>query len=180
MAASPLQLVLVTGLSGAGKSTAARALEDGGFYCIDNLPTALLPALVREVREGRLAENRGLALVMDGRDPVFPREVTAIHAQLAATGRRLTILYLEAGDAVIFRRFSEMRRRHPVAAAGLRQGVEEERRQLGPVRAAADHVIDTSGLTPHELREHVLALTAADRDMHLTILSFGFKHGPPV
>jgi len=160
--------VLITGLAGAGKSTALRALEDGGYYCIDNLPVGLLDALLNRPP---VAGDQPLALVMDLRDPGFGVEV------LDRLGAR--ILFLEAEGGVLIRRFQESRRPHWLGGGRLADGIAAERRMLAPVRERADHVIDTSCLSPHQLKAMVLSLVGGEGEVAVWITSFGFKYGLP-
>lgn len=182
-------VVVVTGLSGAGRTTALHALEDLGFFCIDNLPTALAPEAVT------LCENGGItrvALGIDVRVRVFLGEVGRVLSTLEATGRRdLHVLFLDASDETILRRFSETRRPHALAmsetpggAAGVLEGVALERERLAPLRARATRVVDTTRLSVHELRRTILnafgpASGAVER-MSVRVVSFGFKYGAPV
>ena len=172
------QLILLTGLSGAGKSTASKALEDVGFFCIDNLPAVLLPELLAKV----LKTSQGrLALVMDTRDPEFLRNYKEIFHKLAAGEFEFTIIFLEAADQVLLRRYSAMRRRHPASQDSVREGIERERRQLSPIRELANSIIDTSAMTPHDLRGSMLREydQAGRHGLRIGMLSFGFKKGPP-
>ena len=182
-------VVVVTGLSGAGRTTALHALEDLGFFCIDNLPTALAPEAVA------LCENGGItriALGMDVRVRVFLGEVGRVLSTLEDSGRRdLHVLFLDASDETILRRFSETRRPHALAmsgtlggAAGVLEGVSLERERLSPLRARATHVVDTTRLSVHELRRSIVAsfgpASGAVERMSVRVLSFGFKYGAPV
>jgi len=174
-------LTLITGLSGAGKSTAARALEDKGFYCIDNLPAALVPALLERTRRGAPGGEAGLALVMDGRDPGFVPALDSILAAMDDAGMKPEVIFLEADDETLLRRFSETRRRHPFADGGpVRGGIARERALMAPARDRADNIIDTSRLSPHDLKERMRRLPSpGGPPPRVNIMSFGFKHGAP-
>ncbi|HSO31472.1 MAG TPA: RNase adapter RapZ [Labilithrix sp.] len=182
-------VVVVTGLSGAGRTTALHALEDLGFFCIDNLPTALAPDAVA------LCENGGItrvALGMDVRVRVFLGQVGRVLSTLEDGGRRdLHVLFLDASDETILRRFSETRRPHALAmsgtlggAAGVLEGVALERERLAPLRARATHVVDTTILSVHELRRAIVSAfgpaSGAVERMTVRVVSFGFKYGAPV
>ena len=178
----PLRLVVVTGLSGSGKSTAIKVLEDLGFYCIDNLPVALIPRFV-EVWDGSAEEVRRVALGLDVRERHFPDQFPRVFEELRTGGVALEVLYLEASDDVLVRRFSETRRPHPAAPGGvLEEGIRRERERLRGVREIADRVLDTSALTVHELRTALRDLVerpAADT-MTVALVSFGYKYGLPI
>lgn len=181
-------VVVVTGLSGAGRTTALHALEDLGFFCIDNLPTALAPDAVA------LCENGGITRVafgMDVRVRVFLGQVGHVLSTLEDGGRRdLHVLFLDASDETILRRFSETRRPHALAmsgtlgsAASVLEGVALERERLAPLRARATRVVDTTSLSVHELRRTILAAfgpaSGAVERMTVRVVSFGFKYGAP-
>lgn len=182
--------VVVTGLSGAGRTTALHALEDLGFFCIDNLPTALAPDAVALCERGGMSR---VALGMDVRVRVFLGEVGRVLSMLEDGGRRdLHVLFLDASDETILRRFSETRRPHALASSGtlagaaasVLEGVALERERLAPLRARATQVIDTTSLSVHELRRAVIerfgpASGTAER-MSVRVVSFGFKYGTPV
>ncbi|MFB3853614.1 MAG: RNase adapter RapZ [Vicinamibacterales bacterium] len=177
------RFIVVTGLSGSGKSQAIRALEDLGYFCVDNLPIALVPTLARlSQRAGSGLPN--VAIVVDVRERNFVSQFPAVLARLRAM-RRLNpaLIFLEASDTALVRRFSETRRPHPLARRRpVVEGIREERTQLAGIRALADETIDTSGLTVHELRDAFMAFArgrAAARELVVTLLSFGFKHGLP-
>jgi len=175
------QLVVVTGLSGSGKSTAIHVLEDLGFYCIDNLPVALIPRVV-ELWESSQEEVRRVALGVDVRERHFLEEVPSVFEDLRARGVALEVIYLEASDDVLLRRFSETRRPHPAAdGGGLADGIRREREKLRAVREASDRILDTSALTVHELRaalRDLIERTDAGT-MTIALVSFGYKYGLP-
>lgn len=173
------QLILLTGLSGAGKSTASKALEDAGFFCIDNLPAVLLPDLLEKIAK---PSQGNLALVMDTRDPDFLKNYADIFQKLENGAFSFTIIFLEADDLVLLRRYSAMRRRHPASRYSVREGIEQERRQLSPIRELANTIIDTSSMTPHDLRGAMLRQydQAGQQGLRIGMVSFGFKNGPPV
>ena len=177
-----VQLVVVTGLSGSGKSTAIHVLEDLGFYCIDNLPVALIPRFV-ELWESSQEEVRRVALGIDLRERHFLDEFPRVFQELRASGVELEVLYLEASDEVLVRRFSETRRPHPAAAGGgPADGIRREREKLRGLREIADRILDTSAFTVHELRgalRNLVERPEAGR-MTITLLSFGYKYGLPI
>jgi UPF0042 nucleotide-binding protein len=181
-------VVVVTGLSGAGRTTALHALEDLGFFCIDNLPTALAPDAVALCEKGGMMR---VALGMDVRVRAFLGEVGRVLSTLEDDGRRdLHVLFLDASDETILRRFSETRRPHaltmaggPLSAASVLEGVTLERERLSGLRARATRVIDTTGLSVHELRRAVLGqfgpASGTVERMMVRVVSFGFKYGTP-
>lgn len=177
-----LQVVVVTGLSGSGKSTAIHLLEDLGFYCIDNLPVALIPRFL-ELCSNSEEELSRVALGIDLRERSFLRDWPGVFAGLRAAGHQVEILYLEAADDVLVRRFSETRRPHPLAGGkGVPEGIRAEQEKLASLREMADRVIDTSALTVHELREElrqILFPSCPPGTMTLFLVSFGYKHGVP-
>lgn len=178
-----LPLIIITGLSGSGKSTAVAALEDVGFFCVDNMPVELLPKFV-ELPLQSDEELPGAAFVMDLREKSFVARQEAVLGEIRARGFRVEILFLEADEAVLVQRFSATRRQHPLARGrGLAEGIREEAQLLQPLRAAADHVIDTSRLNVHELKAAVCEKIRGHRPltpMQVHVLSFGFKYGPAV
>ncbi len=176
-----LQLVVVTGLSGSGKSTAIHVLEDLGFYCIDNLPVALIPRVV-ELWESSQEEVRRVALGVDARERHFLDQVPTVFAELRTRGVALEVIYLEASDDVLLRRFSETRRPHPAAeGGGLADGIRREREKLSAVREASDRILDTSAFTVHELRAALRELLERSDagTMTIALVSFGYKYGLP-
>jgi UPF0042 nucleotide-binding protein len=178
-----VELTIITGLSGAGKSGAIGAFEDADFFCIDNLPPRLLPSLVDLFNLEGSSVSRA-ALVFDVRGGVWFDEVVRELDRVAATpGMTTRILFLEASDDVLLSRFRETRRRHPLAEGGeVLRGIERERALLEEIRARADVVIDTSGMNTWQLRDAVARemMSPGDRPrMRVTFSSFGFKHGVP-
>ena len=180
-ASRPGELVVVTGMTGAGRSTAAKELEDLGFYVVDNLPPSLLPEVVRLVDAARGAEQR-IAVVVDVRSGAFFDQLTeTIHA--GVLGRQATLVFLEASDEVLVRRQEAARRPHPLQGTGrLLDGLERERKVLADLRANADLVIDTSGLNVHQLTHRIAEAfgTPEVTGLKVAVISFGFKYGLPV
>jgi RNase adapter protein RapZ len=178
------RFVVLTGLSGAGKSQAIRALEDLGYFCVDNLPVALLPMLAElTLRAGN--EIARAAVVVDVREGKMLDEVPKVFRRLQGM-RNLhpVLIFLDASDDVLVRRFSETRRPHPLAPdRSALEGIREERERMKPLRRLAEHVVDTSAMTVHELRHafrHVEGGRSPGSQLVVTVLSFGFKHGIPV
>ena len=177
-------VVIISGLSGAGKSQASKLFEDLGYYCVDNLPPDLLDGFLA-LRDDNPARYRNVALVVDiraGGDPA--PAIEQARRALGARGVPLQVLYLEASDAVLVSRFSETRHRHPLEArSGVQQGIVLERERLTRTRELADHVIDTSGLSIGQLKERLFRTVpregAAD-ELQVDILTFGFKFGIPI
>lgn len=181
-AAAGHPFIILTGLSGSGKSQAIRALEDLGYFCVDNLPTTLIPTLARlTVRAGDIEK---VAIVVDVRERNLLSSFPKVFRRLRGT-RRLNpvLIFLEASNSALVRRFSETRRPHPLAPGrSASEGIREERGRLSAIRAMADEIVDTSDMTVHELRQFFMGLSH-DRSrarLVVTLLSFGFKHGVPV
>lgn len=176
-----LRLVVITGLSGAGKSAASRALEDVGFYVVDNLPPALIPTFAELCRKS--AEIDRAALVVDVRGREFFASAAQALAALESQGVLYQILFLEADDETLLQRYKESRRQHPMAPHGrVADGIAEERRQLAPLRGRAHRVIDTGRLRTGELRTSLqewLHAGGGGSRLRVTLVSFGFKHGLP-
>jgi RNase adapter protein RapZ len=179
---SPVDLVVITGYSGAGKSEAIAAFEDSGYFCVDNLPPRMIASL------GELFQHDGsgvrrAAVVSDVRGGDYFADLLAVLAELEASGLDPTVLFLEADEETLVDRFKETRRRHPMAPDGrVLEGIRAERDVLGPLRERADLVVDTSGLSGAMLRREVASELLGSRDvtkLALTILTFGFKNGPP-
>lgn len=173
-----MRIVVVTGVSGAGKSTALRALEDLGFYSADNLPLPLLPKFV-ELLSSRPDIDRA-ALVIDARGGEFLSDAITIFADIRRVGHTVEVLFLDASDEILIRRFSETRRRHPLSDTDIRAGLVAERQKLAALRQEADAVVDTGALTVHVLRALIQERYGrGEGDLAVTLLSFGFKHGLP-
>jgi len=177
------RVLLVTGMSGGGKSTATKALEDAGWFCIDNLPIVLLPKLLELAAHGASDEVERLALVVDAREGRFLDSVPAALDEARAEGHQVEVLFLDCADEALQRRFSETRRRHPLSPdGGVAEGIAREREMLAPIRSLADDVIDSTRLTVHELRDQITARYGGARGKGLLVVnlvSFGFRHGLP-
>jgi UPF0042 nucleotide-binding protein len=176
--------VVVTGLSGAGKSHAIRALEDLGYFCVDNLPTLLIPTLAEMATRADAGIER-VGIVIDVREGGFLREFPRVYRKLKAMPElQPRLIFLEANQQTLVRRFSETRRPHPLAPdRSVTEGIREERSKLNAIRAMADMIVDTSNLTVHELRDIFMRMSRGARqrsDMMVNLVSFGFKHGVPV
>ncbi len=180
---TPLQIVVVTGLSGAGRSTAAKCLEDLGWFVVDNLPPSLLPTMVDLGSRSQGAVGR-IAVVVDVRSRAFTSDLRTALDQLGRLGSHPRVLFLEAAEDILVRRFEGVRRPHPLQGDGrLVDGIRRERELLREMRGGADLVLDTSVLNVHELRTAVAAAfgeEGAERRLAVTVLSFGFKYGLPV
>ena len=171
--------VMVTGISGAGKSQAIKCLEDFGFFCVDNLPAPLLPKFADlMVHSGR--SMRKVALGVDVREGRFFRELSNDLLEFKSRNINTWVLFFDADDATLLRRFSETRRKHPLGR-GVLEGIHEERKRLREIRARADKIIETSNLTLSELKEMVASSlpTTTERTLHITVYSFGYKYGIP-
>ena len=177
-----MRFVVVTGMSGGGKSTALKMLEDTGFYCVDNLPVSLVEKFVELVSMPG-SEVSKVALGLDVRSDQFFEDTTRILEQLKQKGCKLEILFMEADENVLIKRYKESRRIHPLAMDGrVEDGVRRERDVLGTVRRNADYVIDTTNLLTRELKEElhrILGGTEEYNSLMVTVMSFGFKHGIP-
>lgn len=174
-------LVIITGMSGSGKASVLKAFEDLGYYCVDNLPIGLIPRFAELV--GQSSEIERTALVVDVREGGRLGELPAM---LKSVKRVLPtrMIFIEASDAVLLRRYSETRRPHPLGKdTPVKSSVEDERRRLKPIRALADKVIDTSKFNVHELRAHITKLfqkkQESGKDILVSCVSFGFRHGVP-
>jgi UPF0042 nucleotide-binding protein len=176
------QVVILTGVSGSGKTTALRAMEDAGFYCVDNLPIVFLEKLL-ELSGHTAGEVSRMALVVDAREGRFLAEAPRIIRELRQKGADVEVLFLDASDESLVRRYSETRRRHPLAGEGgtVPDGIAAERRTLEAIKAIADEVIDTTPLNVHELKRLVTRRFVAGEEAKLgvTVVSFGFRFGIP-
>jgi len=179
----PTQLVLITGLSGSGKSTAAKCFEDLGFYCVDNLPLPMLRQLLQDPRK-YVEGHELIAVVTDVRAPGFAQEFPRLVQEMEHSDVRPTLLFLEADEPTLVRRFSETRRAHPLAGdRHVLEGIRQEKALLADVRGAADKVFDTSRWNIHEARKQIFQEFAGlSENVQLpvvSVVSFGFKHGIP-
>jgi RNase adapter protein RapZ len=178
-----VELVVITGYSGAGKTEAIAAFEDGGYFCVDNLPPRMIGGL------GELFQHEGsgvekAAVVTDVRGGGYFEDLLAVIDELEASTLDVKVVFLEAEEEALLRRYKETRRRHPLARSGrIVDGIREERERLAPLRERADVVIDTTSLTGSALRRRIatelIGRDARETELALTILTFGFKNGPP-
>ena len=177
------EFLIITGLSGAGRSTAADVLEDLGWFVIDNLPPALIGKVSDLVtRPGSETEKVALVVGRGGGESYHDELVPALD-QLRSSADRVRVLFLDASDEALVRRFEGNRRRHPVPGDGLTESIERERDLLEPIKDRADVVVDTSDLNVHQLRERLVELFTHDDPaaaMQITVVSFGYKHGIPL
>jgi RNase adapter protein RapZ len=178
------RFVIVTGLSGSGKTHAIRALEDLGYFCVDNLPSQLIPTFAELANRDDAGLER-VAIVVDVREGGFLKQFPKVYRKLKTMpGVEPRLIFLEASRSSLVRRFSETRRPHPLAPdRSVGEGIDEERRKMSRIRSLADLIIDTSNLTVHELRDVFMRMTQHDRprsEMVVNLVSFGFKHGPPL
>ena len=177
-----MRFVVVTGMSGGGKSTALKMLEDAGFYCADNLPVSLIDKFVELIATPN-SEITKVALGLDVRAGQFFEDATMVLERLRKNGYNLEVLFMEADEAVLIKRYKETRRVHPLAMDGrVEDGVHKERKVLENIRKMADYVIDTTHLLTRELKEELDRIFVQDREYNslmVTVMSFGFKHGIP-
>ncbi len=177
-----IQAVVITGMSGSGKSTALRAFEDLGYYCVDNLPIALFPDFL-SLSENSSEIPRKIALVMDVREKGFLDQYASIFSQVKEMGFHLEVLFLDANDNVLVQRFSQTRRKHPLQKnRDILSAIKEERFRTRGLREFADNYIDTSNKNVHELRQIVLNMYSSRDDLTkplIHVISFGFKYGVP-
>jgi RNase adapter protein RapZ len=180
--ARPITFVVITGLSGAGKSYAIKCFEDMGFFCVDNLPTTLIPTFADLIARSSDTVTR-VALGVDVREGEYLTHLLDTLGELRGRGHTVEVLFLEAGEEALVRRYRETRRRHPLAPDGnVVDGIRAERKALSTMREVADRVVDTSGLTVHQLKDLLVeTYVAPDKraGLSISLVSFGFKHGVP-
>lgn len=178
-----VRLVIITGMSGAGKTQVVRTMEDLGYFCVDNLPPMLISKFAELCSQSAGRVNK-VGLVVDIRGREFFDTLIQALEELEKQGHRYEMLFLEASDETLIRRYKETRRRHPLAPHGrISEGITRERERIEHVRGRATQIIDTSELTTANLREKVTALFTSDHEqqrMNITVVSFGFKYGIPL
>lgn len=183
MSSPAKQIVVLTGVSGSGKSTAIRALEDAGFFCIDNLPVQLLPKLTELAGlTGLGGPAQRLALVIDAREGELLKDAPRVIDEVRRAGHAVEVLFLDASDESLLRRFSETRRRHPLAPEGsVSEGIRREREALRDLRELANELLDTSALNVHDLKRLVQARFSSEpvTSPSISIMSFGYRYGVP-
>jgi len=174
-------IIIISGLSGSGKTTAIKTLEDLGFYCVDNLPVVLLPEFIELCHRSSDDISR-IALGIDVRERTFLREYQPTLENIRQGGHRVELVFLECSDEVLIERFSETRRQHPLSEDGsVLEGIRRERQALMQMKTQADRIIDTSDLTVHQLRAlfHEYYDDISRGNMAITLMSFGYKYGIP-
>jgi len=179
----PIRFVIITGLSGAGKSYAIKCLEDLGYFCVDNLPTTLIPTFA-ELCANSSRGIQAIALGVDVREGEYLVNMVETIEELRGRGHRVDVLFLEASDETLVRRYHETRRRHPLAGEGnVLDGIRAERKALAHLREIANRVIDTTSLTVHQLKDQMVhsygPQAAKGGGLTVSLVSFGFKHGVP-
>jgi UPF0042 nucleotide-binding protein len=178
-----LRVVIITGLSGSGKSTTLRALEDIGFFCVDNLPVILLPKFL-SITISSSPEIKRVALVMDLRERSFLHKYNRIFDGLKKKGYRIEILFLESSDESLLHRFSETRRTHPLSERGMiMEGIQQEREKLSSLKKMADKIIDTTSINVHQLKDVIqnyFSPSSRNKKMVINVTSFGYRYGLPV
>lgn len=178
----PITFVVITGLSGAGKSYAIKCFEDMGFFCVDNLPTTLIPTFADLVARSNQTTSR-VALGVDVREGEYLTHLLDTLSELRGRGHTVEVLFLEANEEALVRRYRETRRRHPLAPEGnVVEGIRAERKALSTMREVADRIVDTSTLTVHQLKDRLIEMyvTPGQRTgLTISLVSFGFKHGVP-
>jgi len=178
-----MQIVVITGMSGSGKSTALRALEDLGFFCVDNLPIVLLPKFLNIQSDPSKMISK-VAMVMDLREQGFLEKYPRIFKRLREQGYVIEILFLDAGDEALLHRFSETRRSHPLAVKGsIMEGIAMERQKLAPLKLMADRIIDSTSSNVHQLKDviqRIFLSPGAEKRLIIHVTSFGYRYGLPV
>lgn len=176
-------VIIITGLSGAGKSHALKTLEDLGYFCVDNLPPSLIPKFM-ELCSGAVEPRHKIALVVDIRGGEFFQDLSNAMSDMKASGIRPVILFLEADDDTLIRRYKLTRRRHPLSPhGGILEGIKDERVRLQGIRNQASTIVDTSHLSPGEFRKQLLDIVSKHvkvKKLIITLVSFGYKHGLPL
>ena len=179
-----MSFLLVSGLSGSGKSIALHALEDSGFYCIDNLPARLLPHLAEQIQQSGSQPPDNVAVGIDVRNREFLKGLPGALKELSQLGISYQIIFLEADETILIKRYKETRRKHPLTDedVSLLEGISLEKDQLNPLSSNAALRVDTTFTTPHQLRQQILDFANSGESDKLTLLfrSFGFKHGTPL
>ncbi|MFC3932801.1 RNase adapter RapZ [Streptococcus dentapri] len=180
---NPVNLVIVTGMSGAGKTVAIQSFEDMGYFTVDNMPPALVPKFMELLSQN--AENDKVALVVDMRSRLFFKEINSILDKLESNSAiNVKILFLDATDGELVARYKETRRSHPLAVTGrIMEGIKLERELLSPLKSVSQNVVDTTELTPRQLRKTISEQFSSDDDtatFHIEVMSFGFKYGLPL
>ena len=179
-----MKIIILSGLSGSGKSTAIKALEDIGYYCVDNLPVLLIPDFVELCKNSDL-KLKNIALVIDIRinEPSALKDINTFLNELGKQANEIQLVFLDAKNEILVKRFKETRRTHPLSKDGnIIDSVTEERKILGNIREMSDHLIDTSEYNVHELKKHIQDVFREDGTdtIYLSLMSFGFKHGYPL
>jgi UPF0042 nucleotide-binding protein len=176
------RVIVITGLSGSGKSLAAKCFEDMGYYCVDNMPIRLIPTFIDLITRTP-GDITHIALVIDIREGGFLKDFPEILSHLKQQEREVTVLFFEATTEALIRRFSETRRPHPLAGSGsVEEGIQKEREILLPLRERADKIIESSAFNVHELRSYLLdnfSDESRSESMLVSVISFGYKHGIP-
>lgn len=177
-----MKFVVVTGMSGAGKRTAMKMLEDTGFYCVDNLPAALISTFVELITLPKSDINK-VALGLDVRSDKSFREINQTLVSMKSSGLEYEILFMDASDEILIKRYKESRRVHPIEGSCTEESIKKERQILQEIRSQADYIIDTSSLLTRELKEEldrIFVKNEAYNSLMIQIMSFGFKHGIPL
>lgn len=179
-----MRFIIVSGLSGSGKTIGLHALEDMGYYCIDNLPVRLLPVFAQQISESDTDTLQRVAVGIDARNRTFLDDLPDSLARLREMGFNYEILFFQADESILIKRYKETRRKHPLTDTdtSLLEGIEQEKLQLEPLSSNADLRIDTTYTTPHDLRRQIRDFASDGSDTGLTLMfrSFGFKHGTPL
>ena len=179
-----MRFVIVTGMSGAGKSTALNCLEDSGYYCVDNLPIRLIRPFAQIAEDGPSLEFTKIAVGIDIRSEAAAGELGMLDREMAETGIQYEILYLDASDDTLLKRYKETRRTHPLAgkAGGVEEAIQSERAHLEHLKSKADYIIDTGKLLTKDLKQELRRIFVEDaeyKNLYITVQSFGFKYGIP-